>query len=71
MWNMTDYRLKTPKGVEKLVTGTYEKIRDGVVDTYEKIENTVVGSYQKIEDKFVDTFLEKAETDRTVDKKEE
>ena len=65
---MTDYQLKTPKGVEKLVTGTYEKIRDGVVDTYEKIESTVVGNYQKIEDKFVDTFLEKAETDQTVDK---
>lgn len=71
MKNMTDYQLKTPKGVEKLVTGTYEKIRDGVVDTYEKIESTVVGNYQKIEDKFVDTFLEKAETDQTVDKKAE
>ena len=68
---MTDYQLKTPKGVVKLVTGTYEKIRDGVVDTYEKIESTVVGNYQKIEDKFMDTFLEKAETDQTVDKKAE
>ena len=57
---MTDYQLKTPKSVEKLVTGTYEKIRNGVVD-----------SYQKIEDKFVDTFLEKAETNQTVDKKAE
>ncbi len=68
---MTDYKLKMPKGVEKLVTGTYEKIRDGVVDTYEKIEDTVVDSYQKIEDKFVDTFLEKVESEESVDKKAE
>lgn len=68
---MTEYKLKTPKGVEKLVTGTYEKIRDGVVDTYEKIESTVVDNYQKIEDKFVDTFLEKVETEQTVDKTDE
>ena len=68
---MTDYKLKTPKGVEKLVTGTYEKIRDGVVDTYEKIEDTVVGNYKKIEDKFVDTFLEKVETEETEDKNNE
>ncbi len=65
---MTEYKLKTPKGVEKLVTGTYEKIRDGVVDTYEKIESTIVDNYQKIEDKFVDTFLEKVETEEIVDK---
>ncbi len=68
---MTDYKLKTPKGVEKLVTGTYEKIRDGVVDTYEKIEDTVVDTYQKIEDKFVDTFLENVESEESVDKKAE
>jgi len=67
---MADYKLKTPKGVEKLVTGTYEKIRDGVVDTYEKIEDTVVDTYQKIEDKFVDTFLEKVEPEESVDKQE-
>ena len=67
---MADYKLKTPKGVEKLVAGTYEKIRDGVVDTYEKIEDTVVDKYQKIEDKFVDTFLEKVEPEESVDKQE-
>ena len=54
---MSDYRLKTPAGLDKAIE-TYEKIRDGVVDTYEKIEDTVVGTYQKIEEKFVDTFLE-------------
>lgn len=66
---MADYRLKTPEGVERLVTGAYKMIRDGVVDTYEKIEDTVVDKYQKIEDKFVDTFLEKVEPEESVDKK--
>ena len=54
---MSDYRLKTPAGLDKAIE-TYEKIRDGVVDTYEKIEDTVTGTYQKIEDKFVDAFLD-------------
>ena len=57
---MSDYKLKTPKGFEK-VTEVYQKIEDTVVGTYQKIEDDVVGTYQKIEDKFVDTFLEKVE----------
>lgn len=64
---MTAYKLKTPK-VEKLVTDAYAQICRGIVDTYEKIEGTVVDNYQKIEDKFVDNFLEKVETEQTVDK---
>ena len=55
---MSDYKLKTPKGFEK-VTEAYQKIEDAVVGTYEKIEDTFVGGYKKIEDKFVDTFLKK------------
>ena len=55
---MSDYKLKTPAGLDKAIE-TYEKIRDGVVDTYEKIEDTVTGTYQKIEDKFVDAYLTK------------
>lgn len=47
---MADYKLKTPKAVEKTVVGAYKAI-----------ENGVVGTYKKIEDKFVDTFLEKTE----------
>lgn len=65
---MTEYKLKISNDVEKLATGIYGKIRDGVVDIYKKIENTVVDNYQKIEDKFVDNFLEKVETEQTVDK---
>lgn len=48
---MTEYKLKTPKGVEKTVVGTYKKI-----------EGAVTGAYKSIEDKFVDTFLEKTGT---------
>lgn len=44
---MPEYKLKTPKLVEKTVVGTYKKIESGVT-----------GAYQKIEDKFVETFLE-------------
>ena len=53
---MSDYKLKTPKGFEK-VTEVYQKIEDTVVGTYQKIEDGVVGTYQKIEDKFVDTIF--------------
>ena len=60
---MSDYKLKTPKGFEK-VGEAYQKIEDAVVGTYQKIEDGVVGTYQKIEDKFVDAFLEKAEPER-------
>lgn len=49
---MSDYKLKTPKGFEK-VTEAYQIIEDTVVGTYQKIEDGVVGTYQKIEDKFV------------------
>lgn len=58
---MTNYRLKTPKAVEKTVTEAYQKIEDGVVGTYKKIEDSVVGAYKKIEDQFVAAFLEKVE----------
>ena len=37
---MSDYKLKTPKGFEK-VTEAYQKIEDAVVGTYEKIEDTL------------------------------
>lgn len=67
---MSDYKLKTPKGFEK-VTEVYQKIEDTVVGTYQKIEDGVVGTYQKIEDKFVDTFLEKVEPEINEDVKEE
>ena len=30
---MSDYKLKTPAGLDKAIE-TFEKIRDGVVDTY-------------------------------------
>ena len=42
---MSDYKLKTPKGFEK-VTEVYQKIEDTVVGTYQKIEDGVVGTYQ-------------------------
>ena len=67
---MSDYKLKTPKGFEK-VTEVYQKIEDTVVGTYQKIEDGVVGTYQKIEDQFVDTFLEKVEPEINEDVKEE
>ena len=67
---MSDYKLKTPKGFEK-VTEVYQKIEDTVVGTYQKIEDGVVGTYQKIEDKFVDIFLEKVEPEINEDVKEE
>lgn len=53
---MATYKLKTPKGIE-----------DAVVGTYKKVENSVVGAYKKIEGKFEDAFLEKVEepADRT------
>ncbi len=51
---MADYRLKTPKFIEKSVVQAYQKIEDGVV-----------GTYKKIEDKFVETFLEKVEAPET------
>ena len=63
---MSDYKLKTPKGFEK-VTEAYQKIEDAVVGTYEKIEDTFVGTYQKIEDKFVDTFLDHEEAAETTE----
>lgn len=50
--NVSDYKLKTPKLVEKTVVGAYKKIETGVV-----------GAYKKIEDKFVDTFLEVKQPD--------
>ncbi len=62
---MTDYRLKTPKFVEKSVVETYQKIEDGVVGAYQKIEDGVVGAYKKIEDKFAESFLEKVEAPET------
>ena len=52
-----EYRLKTGKTGEKVVSG-YKKIEDGVVGTYKKIEGGVVGTYKKIETAFVDRFLE-------------
>ena len=67
---MSDYKLKTPKGFEK-VTEVYQKIEDTVVGTYQKIEDGVVGTYQKIEDKFVDAFLEKVDPETTEEVKEE
>lgn len=56
---MSEYKLKTPKGVEKTVVGVHKKIEDTVVGTYKKIEESIVGAYKKVEEKFVDTFLEK------------
>lgn len=58
---MSEYKLKTPKAIEKAVTGSYQKIERGVVGSYQKVEAGVVGAYKKIEQKFVDTFLEKIE----------
>lgn len=49
---MSQYKLKTPKGMEETVVGAYKKIESGVV-----------GAYKKIEGRFVDTFLEKIEDD--------
>lgn len=48
----THYRLKTPKGVERAVVGTYQKIEDGVV-----------GAYKGIEKRFIDAFLEPVKED--------
>ena len=53
---MSEYRLKTPKVIEKRVLGAYQSVED-----------TVVGVYKSIEDKFVDTFLEKVDGDKTED----
>lgn len=47
---MSEYKLKTPKGIEKAVVGGYQRIEDWVT-----------GTYHRIEDRFVETFLEKAE----------
>lgn len=44
---MAEYKLKTPKAIEKTVVGAYKKIESGVTETYKKIE-----------DAFVHTFLE-------------
>lgn len=56
---MSEYKLKTPKGVEETVVGAYKKIEDAVVGTYKKIEDGAVSGYKKVEKKFVDAFLEK------------
>lgn len=72
VYQMSEYRLKTPKKAEDAIVGTYKKIEDTVVGAYKKVEETVVGTYQKVEDgvvggykkveqKFVDTFLEKTD----------
>lgn len=53
---MVTYKLKTPKGIENVVIGTYQRIENGVVDTYKKIES-----------KFVDTFLEKTPEPESMD----
>ncbi len=52
---MSEYKLKTGK------------IGETVVDTYKKIEESVVGGYKKIEKAFVDTFLEKDQSDEKKD----
>ena len=66
---MSDYKLKTPKGFEKVtevyqkiedtVVGTYQKIEDGVVEGYKKIENGAVEGFQKVSDKFVEKLFAK------------
>ena len=53
---MSDYKLKTPKGFEK------------VTEAYQKIEDAVVGTYEKIEDKFVKRFLEVEEDSNRTNK---
>lgn len=58
---MSNFKLKTPKGVEETVVGAYQKVEDTVVGAYKKIEAGAVGSYQKIEQKFTETFLEPVE----------
>lgn len=45
---MSEYKLKTGKIGETVISG-YKKVEDSVV----------VGGYKKIENAFVDTFLEK------------
>ena len=73
VYQMSEYRLKTPQKVEKAAVGTYRKIEDTVVGAYKKVEETVVGAYQKVEDgvvgsykkveqKFVSAFLEKTDS---------
>lgn len=64
---MSEYKLKTGKMGEKTVAA-YQKIEDTVVGGYQKIENAVVGGYKKIEDRFVETFLEKAEDEKKIEK---
>ena len=70
---MSEYKLKTPKQAEAVV-GAYKKIEETVVGAYKKVEDTVVGGYKKIEDaavsgykqvegKFVDTFLDKVDSE--------
>jgi len=56
---MKEYKLKTPKKIEKAVVGTYQKIEDGVVNSYKKIEN-----------KFVSTFLEEKEIPKEEEQEE-
>lgn len=51
---MPEYKLKTPKAIEKAVAGTYQKI-----------EGAVVGAYRKIEDRFVSAFLEEADASKS------
>lgn len=58
---MSEYKLKTPKGVEDTVVGAYKKIEDAVVGTYKKIEDGAVSGYKSVEKKFVDAFLEKVD----------
>ncbi len=58
---MAQYKLKTPKGIEDAVVGTYKAIEDTVVGGYKKIETGAVSGYKKIEKKFVDTFLEEGD----------
>ena len=38
VYQMSEYRLKTPQKVEKAAVGTYRKIEDTVVGAYKKVE---------------------------------
>lgn len=47
---MPQYRLKTPRAIEKALVGTYKRI-----------ERAVTGAYRKIEGGFVRAFLERTD----------
>ncbi|MFV0394608.1 MAG: hypothetical protein ACK5LC_09465 [Coprobacillaceae bacterium] len=75
---MTQYKLKTPKGIENTVVKGYKKIEKTFVNNFleedsdsdsgynikpGKIGQGFIKTYKKIENKFVDTFLEEVEID--------